>query len=60
MKIYLKLTAISLALLSFTSCCQQKLSCNRWTEKDCYYSDYYQTPPTFTPDCNYYHSDSPR
>lgn len=57
MNAYLRILAISLALLTLTSCCQHTLCCNQWTEKDCYYSDYYQSPPAFVPDRNYYHSD---
>jgi hypothetical protein len=41
---------IALSLIVLTSCCQPGLRCNKWTEKECYYSDYYQAPPAFAPD----------
>ncbi len=32
-------------LVGILTACQHRLACNRWTEKDCYYSDYYQSAP---------------
>lgn len=46
-------------LLSLTSC-QTVMKCNAWTEKDCYYTDYYNTQPPSRADTNYYHSDPAR
>lgn len=46
-----------LVILSFAiiillqSCCQSGVPCNPWTEKECMYSDYYQTPPLCSSQC---------
>lgn len=46
--------SLCLILVSLASC---RSNCNKWTENDCNYIDYYQSPPLTVPDKNYYHSD---
>lgn len=38
-------------ILTYLTSCQSGMRFNKWSEKDCYYSDYYQAPPAFVPDC---------
>ena len=60
MKKVLQTGAFFLALATLTSCSQNRLCCNRYTEKDCYFGDYYQSQPLCPRDQNYYHSDPVR
>ncbi|WP_068470467.1 hypothetical protein [Candidatus Protochlamydia phocaeensis] len=41
----LRLFGLSIMLSSLFAC-QRGPCCNRWAEKDCYYSDYYQSAPS--------------
>ncbi|MBA3722823.1 MAG: hypothetical protein H0W88_10555 [Parachlamydiaceae bacterium] len=58
MKPIFGLLSLCLAFISLTSCCNNRI--NKWTEKDCYYVDYYDSKPVCTPDNNYYQSNPVR
>lgn len=49
-----KAISILTSIIFLTSC---QRGYNKWTDNDCQYVDYYQSPPLTKPDTNYYHSD---